>query len=270
MLISPSSFKNYCIVNSLLCSVGLLQYLSINYAADLNWLNNMLFVFSVFVFRNYALLYFISYGTQHKPSINNNSVAPLEEYKYEFHANVITATSVETITHIFIKSTIMDVAFSRNICYEVIYFIPLTFLFEIIFDFFHYVTHRLMHHPYVYKLAHKKHHKFKHPIAITSFYQDPIDLIITNSVPTILTLLITPRVTYPMFHFIAVYKTFIEIGGHSGKISRPTSSFPQFIWLPKWLNIELYCEDHDKHHSANNCNYSKRFSLWDKAFNTYA
>lgn len=72
-----------------------------------------------------------------------------------------------------------------------------------------------------------------------------------------------------MFHFIVVYKNFIEISGHSGKILYPTTSFPQFMWLPKWLNIELYCEDHDNHHFINNCNYSKRFSLWDKVFNTY-
>jgi sterol desaturase/sphingolipid hydroxylase (fatty acid hydroxylase superfamily) len=121
----------------------------------------------------------------------------------------------------------------------------------------------------IYKYLHKKHHKFKHPIAITTFYQEPFDLIITNSLPTILSLLIVPHLTYLQFHFIIVYKNFIEISGHSGKILYPVSSFPQFMWLPKWLRIDLYCEDHDYHHSFNNCNYSKRFSLWDKVFNTY-
>jgi sterol desaturase/sphingolipid hydroxylase (fatty acid hydroxylase superfamily) len=68
---------------------------------------------------------------------------------------------------------------------------------------------------------------------------------------------------------IIVYKNFIEISGHSGKKLYPTSCFSQFKWLPQWLNIELYTEDHDLHHSLNNCNYGKRFSLWDKLFNTY-
>lgn len=62
---------------------------------------------------------------------------------------------------------------------------------------------------------------------------------------------------------------FIEISGHIGKRMHPTSSFSQFIWLPKFFNIELYTEDHDLHHSHNNCNYSKRFSLWDKVFGTH-
>jgi lathosterol oxidase len=195
---------------------------------------------------------------------------PLESYKYEFHTNVLTTTAVETMTYLFIKTHIIDVDFSRPMYSELIYFIPLSFLFELIFDFFHYSTHRLLHHPYLYKFLHKKHHKFKHPIAITTFYQEPLDLIITNSLPTIATLLIVPQFTYVMFHFIIVYKNFIEISGHSGKKLYPNTSFSQFMWLPKWLHIELYSEEHDLHHSLNNCNYSKRFSIWDKAFNTYS
>jgi sterol desaturase/sphingolipid hydroxylase (fatty acid hydroxylase superfamily) len=65
------------------------------------------------------------------------------------------------------------------------------------------------------------------------------------------------------------YKTFIEISGHSGKKLYPNGSFSQFIWLPRFFNISLYTEDHALHHSSNYCNYSKRFSLWDKQFETY-
>jgi sterol desaturase/sphingolipid hydroxylase (fatty acid hydroxylase superfamily) len=129
-----------------------------------------------------------------------------------------------------------------------------------------------LHHPYFYKYFHKKHHKFQHPIAITTFYQDPVDLLITNSFPTMMTLLLlSPMVSIShfQFHMILVYKTFLEIGGHIGKHAYPSSSFPQCKWLPQWLCIELYTEDHDYHHSHNHCNYGKRFSLWDKVFGTY-
>ena len=71
------------------------------------------------------------------------------------------------------------------------------------------------------------------------------------------------------FNLIITYKLFIEISGHIGKKIYPTSCFSQFMWLPKLLEIELYTEDHDLHHSMNNCNYSKRFSFWDKLFGTY-
>jgi sterol desaturase/sphingolipid hydroxylase (fatty acid hydroxylase superfamily) len=65
------------------------------------------------------------------------------------------------------------------------------------------------------------------------------------------------------------YKTYIEIAGHCGKEIN-TPSFPQFIWIPRFFDMELYTANHDLHHSSNNCNYSKRFSLWDKVFGTYS
>ena len=71
-----------------------------------------------------------------------------------------------------------------------------------------------------------------------------------------------------MFKLIMTYKSFIEISGHSGK-NPNGSSFVQFFWLPKIFGIELHTKDHDIHHILNNCNYSKRFSFWDKIFNTY-
>ena len=90
MLISANSFKNYCIVNSFLFSLGLFQYLSIYYITDLNRLNNFLFVFSVFIFRNYTLLYFISCGTKNKPSISNNLNIPLENYNNGVYLITVT------------------------------------------------------------------------------------------------------------------------------------------------------------------------------------
>ena len=104
---------------------------------------------------------------------------------------------------------------------------------------------------------------------MTTFYQDPLDVVISISLPTIISSKVIPNISYFQFNLIIIYKNFIEISGHCGKILYPNTSFPQFIWLTKWLKIELYAEDHDLHHSSNNCNYSKRFTLWDKVFCTY-
>jgi sterol desaturase/sphingolipid hydroxylase (fatty acid hydroxylase superfamily) len=271
--------RKFVIVNSFLLLLSLFQYNSTLYYDDSNNLIFFLFLFSIFLSRNYALLTFIYHGTKNKKDVHieMGELLPKEEYKYEFHINVATATIVESVTHIFIKSNMFHLHLHHSIpfqdnffLYELISFIPLSFLFEVIFDFFHYCSHRLLHNQYIYKYLHKKHHKFKHPTLITTFYQDPFDLIITNSIPTILSLYVVSfPVTYFQFHVITVYKIFIEISGHLGKNSYPTSSFPQFIWFPKLINIELYSEDHELHHSLNNCNYAKRFSLWDKIFQTY-
>ena len=273
MNISINSTKTFVFVNSFLLFLSLFQYKSTQYFTT-NYdyqVIEFLFNFLIFTVRNYLLLYFIEFGTQNKPAISSINV-PKEDYKYEFDYNVISATVIESFTHTIIQHSNIIYIFNNPYPYtEIIYFIPISFCFEIIFDFFHYITHLFLHNKYIYKYLHKKHHKFKHPKAITTFYQDPIDVIITNAVPTILTLYIIPNnyISYLQFNLITVYKSFIEISGHIGKKTYPTCCFSQFIWLPKSLQIELYAEDHDLHHSLNNCNYSKRFSLWDKLFGTY-
>lgn len=269
MSISFYSIKNFTIINSLLVCMGIFQYNYSIYFTDINILYDFFAIYFIFILRNYILLNFIELSIKHKPQIN--IVNHIEDYKYEFHKNVIISTSIEAITHLFICTTMMNSSFySREIYYDILYFIPFSFYFEILFDLFHYITHRLAHYKLIYKYLHKKHHKFLHPISIMTFYQDPIDLLFTNSLPTVLSLYIFPYLSYRQFHIILIYKTYTEICGHIGRFSYPTTSFPQFIWLPKLLNIELYTEDHDLHHSMNNCNYSKRFSLWDKVFNTYS
>lgn len=271
MLISFNSLKNFVIINSFLLSLGWIQHCCITiYANNLNQFYNVFAAFFIFITRNYLLLNFVEHGTKNKPNINNNILFdPKEEYPNEFHVSVMTASLVESVTHVFVKTQIININLSSNIYYELLVFVPLSFGFEIVFDFFHYFAHRLLHNKYLYKYFHKKHHKFNYPTAIITFYQDPVDLLITNSIPTVLSLRIFPSISYFQFNFIAIYKNFIEICGHSGKLSYPTPSFPQFIWLPKILRFELYTENHGLHHSLNNCNYSKRFSLWDKVFNTY-
>jgi len=92
---------------------------------------------------------------------------------------------------------------------------------------------------------------------------------ITVSIPTVLSLMLIPAVSLFEFQLCMVYKMFSEISGHSGKILSPTSCFPQCIWLPRALSIQLYTEEHDLHHSSNDYNYAKRFSCWDRVFGTY-
>jgi len=267
MFISYKSFKNFIIVNTFLLSMGFTQH-NILIKIKYNYIVDFCIILFIFLIRNYSIIKFIDKGVLDKQSINKDiSLMPREEFKNEFDYYVLSTTTVETITHLCINNNF--IYSDRSVYLDIILFIPISFIFEITFDFFHYLTHRLLHSKYLYKYCHKIHHKFKHPISIISYYQDPLDLIITNFVPTILALSLTKNISYRQFNILLMYKMFIEVSGHCGKYVYPTSSFSQFIWLPKLLQIDLYTEDHDLHHSLNNCNYSKRFALWDKVFNTY-
>jgi len=264
MQISPQSIKNFTVINGFIFMMAGFQYTVSAYLDTFGFIPMCCTAYVLLLVRNYALLRFIEHGTDNKPFIAPNSIVQ-EKYPYELHTNVLTSTAVEAVTHIAITLTILDLTVPSRI----LYFIPVSFLFEFILDFFHYCGHRLLHHKWIYSYFHKKHHMFAHPRPITTFYQDPVDLIVTISVPTVLSLLLIPTVSYFEFQLLMVYKMFSEISGHTGKILSPTGCFPQCIWLPRQLSIELYTEDHDLHHSLNNCNYAKRFSFWDKVFGTY-
>jgi sterol desaturase/sphingolipid hydroxylase (fatty acid hydroxylase superfamily) len=154
-----------------------------------------------------------------------------------------------------------------NMINNMLLFIPSVFMYEIVFDFFHYWSHLMCHHKYLYWI-HKKHHKHNYDIdAYASFSHHPLDYLFTNSIPLLLTSCIVPisEINFMTFMF---FKTYIEISGHTG-IHIKASSFAECIWLPRLFGIELYSEDHFEHHINYNKNYSKRFSLWDKAFGTF-
>ena len=240
----------------------------------------ILTIMSVFLLRNIFFIEFIQYHLKNKENIHPRFTKKedyLETYPNEFALHIFSSTTVETITYLFIKHRMPQFQTHNHLSTiiaitpkEILYFIPQSFLFELVFDFFHYWTHRMLHsNKFLYTHIHKKHHKFNYTIPILTFYHHPLDLVITNSIPQIITLCIFPSISLFQYNVILSYKTFIEISGHSGKKLYPIGSFSQFIWLPRFLHISLYTEDHALHHSSNFCNYSKRFSLWDKQFETY-
>jgi sterol desaturase/sphingolipid hydroxylase (fatty acid hydroxylase superfamily) len=263
-MISIRSLINFLITNIFIIFLGLLEYYIM--MLDCSIINFMI-VLMFNIFRNYCLIYVIQYVLKDKQFINSNRVQPVEKYYGEFHTNVLITSLVESVTILFIKQFITS---PSNIFYDMITLIPISFLFEVIFDFFHYWTHRFSHmNKYMYEYSHKKHHMHRHVMPILTFYQHPIDIVISNVIPMILSLSIIRHISLFQFSIIMIYKTFTEISGHHGKKTFPNASFPQCIWLPKFLCIELYAEDHDLHHTLNNCNYAKRFALWDKLFGTY-
>ena len=228
------------------------------------YINGFLFGLSYFnnyLLRNYILMLFIYHGTK-----NKDWVAGSKKITFKDHLHVFSSTFIEIITSTLCAQ--LALRGNKPVC-NWIYFLPILFLFEVILDLFHYTFHRLLHTPKLY-FIHKKHHYYTNPAIINTYFHSPLDVILTISIPTLLALKIIP-VSFTNFqmNLVLVYKSFIEISGHTGKKLAPSSCFPMCVWLPRALGIELYTEDHHRHHSRNNCNYSKRFSIWDKLFGTY-
>jgi sterol desaturase/sphingolipid hydroxylase (fatty acid hydroxylase superfamily) len=275
MIPSNRSIRVFFTLNGILLLYGFIQSCWFWYIFNNTYYIYYAMMWCLFLQKNYVLLYGIQRAIQDKPRIEpNNQIT--EKYLGEFQSSVVMSAFLESITYECIRLMFykeQETMTTILMLSDFIYFIPWSFSFELVFDLFHYSTHRMMHHPSIYMYFHKKHHTYPHPIPILAFYQDPMDIIITNSIPMICTMYIFNTLhicpSFIMLHWMLVYKTYIEICGHSGCNSYPTSSFPQCIWLPKWFQFEIYTEIHDLHHCLNTCNYSKRFSLWDKVFGTY-
>jgi sterol desaturase/sphingolipid hydroxylase (fatty acid hydroxylase superfamily) len=267
-MISLKSFKNFITTNILLIIIGCLEYISLIWSDGLDPIVRFMMTFLILLTRNFSFIYLIGIAIKNRKYVSDHRKEPEESYRGEFAKNVITTTFVDSITMMGAMMILPVFHNTRSYMWDLMMFIPLSFTFDLIFDFFHYWTHRTAHkNKYLYGFLHKKHHKFHDVTPIITFYQDPFDVFITNTIPVLLTLLIVPWISFFQYSLITIYKVSVEIYGHSGKFTSP--EFVQCIWLPRFLNIVLTSENHSHHHMFNNCNYSKRFSIWDKIFGTF-
>jgi methylsterol monooxygenase len=101
-----------------------------------------------------------------------------------------------------------------------------------------YYSHRIAHHPSIYKYIHKQHHLFTAPIGMAATYAHPIEHLVSNMLPLSLgpLLMNSHIVTVWIWYSLAIINT---INSHSGYdfYGFPTSLF------------------HDYHHYAFNSNF---------------
>lgn len=279
-----SSLKNFIIINFTLVVLGLFK-LCFCYTFDFTVLS---YIVSEIIVTTLQLTRFEQVN---KPWLSH-SYSHLDNNE-RFSATLlyfVMNCSLKGLTHYFIHYTFVIVKHCElpitsitsiinyisnplSVVYYYLYFVCVSFVLEIIYDFCHYCLHRYAHsNVFVYKYIHKTHHLYANTSAITTFYMSPIDLIISYSVPLFICVgmgMCFKLIDLTFISMFTIYLTYQEIGGHLGKSMYPTSSFAQFIWLPRLLGIQLYTEDHALHHTKINCNYSKRFSLFDLIFGTY-
>ena len=247
----------------------------------------------LFCLKNFSLLFGISFLTDSREDLISRSKGDDGKQSPDSNfdlrsviSSVVTFSIIETVTYNIAQAVSLiahpnepESSFDSNFLFICLRFygtfIAVSFTVEIIFDFFHYWSHRLLHEKtFLYRSLHSLHHHNSNPTVFHTFNDSILGTICTNTVPHLLALsilkLLIGRPIYNVEHcFLIVYKTFVEVSGHTGKALGKASSFPQFKWLPVYFGIELYTSDHHLHHRNSKKNFSKRFSLWDKVFGTY-
>ena len=133
--------------------------------------------------------------------------------------------------------------------------VQITF-FMLVEDTTFFWSHKLLHHPAIYRHIHKQHHEYKTTIGIASEYCHPFEYVFSNIIPTAL----GPQILGMRCHFFTLLMWFAlrtgeTIDGHCGY---------DFSWSPyRLLPFSGGAQYHDYHHSHNVGNYSSFFTFWD-------
>jgi sterol desaturase/sphingolipid hydroxylase (fatty acid hydroxylase superfamily) len=141
---------------------------------------------------------------------------------------------------------------------------PMTLFF---FDLYFYLTHKMLHLPWMYKKFHYIHHKSKSPTASTLYYFHFVEqLIISINIPVML-LVMPIHIDALIFTYVSI--SFLGCYGHSGYKFFPKKIIQYYTPSAFVSKYFMFSSEHFRHHSKNKGFFGLYFKIWDYVFNTH-
>lgn len=128
-------------------------------------------------------------------------------------------------------------------------------------DTWFYWTHRLMHRPRWFKLAHGVHHDSRPPTAWAAMSFHPIEALTGAIVIPALVFLIPIHVA--MLGAVLSVMTVMGVTNHMG-----WEMFPRWLVHSRLGNWLITASHHQRHHEEYRCNYGLYFRFWDRVCGT--
>jgi lathosterol oxidase len=129
-------------------------------------------------------------------------------------------------------------------------------LYVLLWDAVFYLTHLVLHVPFVYRKSHFRHHACRPPVPWSGIAIDPFETILSGIMPYTIPLFFAP------FHIYTVYALNIVLMFWATLVH---SSHP-------WTGnaVMLSPRDHNLHHAfgLKNSNFAAVFTFWDRIFGT--
>ena len=128
-------------------------------------------------------------------------------------------------------------------------------------DAYFYWSHRLMHHPRLFRAFHRRHHRSNNPTPFTAYSFDIAEAAVMASF-TVIWLLLVP-VPWIAFGLFMLHQIARNVIGHSGYELFPArrDGKPMFDWITTVTH-------HDLHHAQAGWNYGLYFTWWDRWMGT--
>jgi Delta7-sterol 5-desaturase len=128
-------------------------------------------------------------------------------------------------------------------------------------DAYFYWSHRIMHHPKIFKTVHLIHHKSNNPSPFTAYAFHPIEAFFEAFIVTIFAFSIPIHRSAIIIYML--FQIAYNVYGHLGYEIMPKGL--NNSWLGRWFNTSV---SHNMHHKYSIKNYGLWTTLWDRAFGT--
>ena len=143
-----------------------------------------------------------------------------------------------------------------------LWYLPLSvFLYLFAHDTWFYWTHRLMHRPKWFRIAHAVHHASRPPTAWAAMSFHPIEALTGALVIPLLVFVIPIHVA--MLGTVLAIMTVMGVTNHMG-----WEMFPRRLVHSAVGNWLITASHHQRHHDEYRCNYGLYFRFWDRLCKT--
>ncbi len=143
-----------------------------------------------------------------------------------------------------------------------LWYLPVSLiLMMLIHEVYFYFSHRIMHHPILYRRVHKTHHASLYPSPWASFSFHPWESVIESLILPLIVMIVP---VHPVvFIFYMTLMTISAIVNHLGFEVLPLKSGE--TW---WARFLITATHHSEHHFYFNCNYGLYFTFLDRYLGT--
>ena len=143
-----------------------------------------------------------------------------------------------------------------------VWWLPLSLLvYLFLHDTWFYWTHRWMHRPRVFRLAHAVHHASKPPTAWAAMSFHPIEAV-TGAIVIPALVFVVP-VHIGVLGLVLATMTLMGVTNHMG-----WELFPRWLVHSRLGNWLITASHHQRHHESYLCNYGLYFRVWDRLCGT--